>query len=252
MRLYQEDNPKDRLYGTLAACAAYMLIAFLITIISVNVKQSDSSQTLLAGGVMMDFGNSEQGFGREAQPETKPAVQRTEPSNHVEESRVTQSELSIPKSDSTSNKPKKDSKPVDVQPTVNSAALFPGMGSDEGKGSDSAASGTSGSTDGEQGGSGSGGTTSGVGNASLSGRSLVGALPSPSYSVNSSGRVVVEVRVGQQGRVESAVYKPQGSTTTNSSLVRSAIEAAAKARFNVDSDAPITQIGTITYNFMLE
>lgn len=253
MHLYEEDNPKDRLYGILAACAAYMLIAFLIMIITVRANQSDRSEQLLAGGVMMDFGDDVSGFGKEALPEVESQPTKSVESNQEEKSSVTESELAVNESDSTRSEPKKQEEPTKKQEQqVNTAALFPGKGSDEGKGDDRTATGTSGSLDGSEGGSGSGGTTSGIGNASLAGRSLMGSLPSPSYDVNSSGRVVVEVRVNQMGVVESAVFKAQGSTTTNSSLVRSAIDAAKRARFNSNDDAPITQIGTITYNFKLE
>ena len=66
------------------------------------------------------------------------------------------------------------------------------------------------------------------------------------------GRVIIEIVVDQQGKVTSASYRSKGSTTQNSSLVNSALRAARQARFNVDENAPLSQRGTITYNFRMQ
>ena len=88
--------------------------------------------------------------------------------------------------------------------------------------------------------------------ASLSGRSVVGALPLPSYNSQNQGRVVVAVTVDQNGVVTKAQAQAQGSTVQDAVLWRAAEEAARKARFNVKRDAPVFQTGTITYNFVLK
>lgn len=64
--------------------------------------------------------------------------------------------------------------------------------------------------------------------------------------------VVIEIVVDQQGRVTSAAYRAKGSTTQNSVLVNAALKAARGARFNVDESAPLSQTGTITYNFRMQ
>ncbi len=96
---------------------------------------------------------------------------------------------------------------------------------------------------------------SGLGNSgsgfSLTGRSLVGALPQPQYSIQEEGIVVVQVTVNKYGQVVSAEYQLKGSTTQNSTLKKAAIEAAKKARFNSDPNAAAFQKGTITYHFVL-
>ncbi len=262
MHQYKEDNPKDRLYGILAACAAYMLIAFLIIAISITVKRERPQDELLAGGVLLEFGADEAGFGEEA-PKPTPEPSKPQESEPEPQTKVTESELAVTATDSTATKKKEQTKEASTQnekpkeepkkkPSVNKNALFPGKSTSQGKGEIEGESGTTGSLDGQEGGSGAGGTTSGIGNASLAGRSLVGALPKPRYDVNSAGRVVVEVRVNNQGKVENATYRAQGSTTTNTALVRAAIDAAKMARFNIDEDAPLTQIGTISYDFKIE
>lgn len=103
--------------------------------------------------------------------------------------------------------------------------------------------------------SGEGGGLNPIGNDALDqglrGRGLVGSLPQPAYpGGNIGGRVVVRVTVNEQGRVVSAVYEPKGSTTSDSTLVRSAVEAAKKARFT-ESKA-FAQGGLITYNFIIK
>ncbi|MCW3805987.1 TonB family protein [Plebeiibacterium marinum] len=96
---------------------------------------------------------------------------------------------------------------------------------------------------------------SGLGNSGsgfdLTGRSLVGSLPQPSYGIQEEGIVVVQVTVDKYGKVVSAVYQLKGSTTQNSTLKAAAIAAAKKAKFNSDPNAAAFQKGTITYHFVL-
>lgn len=85
----------------------------------------------------------------------------------------------------------------------------------------------------------------------LSGRTLSGALPKPEYNIQEEGIVVVEITVDRNGNVVSAEPILKGTTTQNSYLWRMARQAALKARFNRESDAPAHQKGTITYHFNL-
>ena len=88
---------------------------------------------------------------------------------------------------------------------------------------------------------------------SLKGRSPNGGkFPKPTYSSNEEGTVVIQVTVTQNGKVTSAIYKAKGSTTTSQRLIKSAINAAYKAKFNVDNNAEQFQVGTITYRFSLQ
>lgn len=85
----------------------------------------------------------------------------------------------------------------------------------------------------------------------LQGRGLVGTLPMPAYPAgNRGGKVVVRVAVDREGKVTSATYEPKGSTTSDSSLVEAAIDAAKRARFT--ESAAFVQGGTITYIFKLK
>ena len=95
------------------------------------------------------------------------------------------------------------------------------------------------------------GETSGEPKAKLAGKTVNGNLVKPSYSVQAEGRVVVEIWVDQYGVVQKAVPGAEGTTVTDKDLWNEARKAAMKASFNLSSDAPTMQKGTITYIFKL-
>lgn len=96
------------------------------------------------------------------------------------------------------------------------------------------------------------GKAEGAPNAHLKGRSTLGALPKPSYSVQNEGIVVVDIWVDKYGNVQKAIAGGQGTTVTDKSLWAAARAAAMKAHFNQSMDAPALQQGTITYIFKLK
>ena len=96
------------------------------------------------------------------------------------------------------------------------------------------------------------GETKGEPNAKLPGRSVLGTLDKPEYSIQASGKVVVEIWVDRDGNVTDAVPGATGTTVTEKTLWEAARKAALKAHFNVKKDAPEKQKGTITYIFRLE
>nr|WP_321450777.1 energy transducer TonB [uncultured Carboxylicivirga sp.] len=99
-------------------------------------------------------------------------------------------------------------------------------------------------------------TGSGLGNSGngfdLSGRSLVGTLPLPTYRIQEEGIVVVNITVDKNGYVTAADVNLKGTNTMNKELRNRAIEAAKKAKFNSDKEAAAYQQGTITYHFVLD
>lgn len=99
------------------------------------------------------------------------------------------------------------------------------------------------------GGSGSGDQGSGI-SYSLSGRSAK-SLPKPKYPGNDEGLVVVKVTVDKYGNVTQAEPGARGTTIMNRQFWNEAREAALKAKFNVDENAPAFQTGTISYRFSL-
>lgn len=89
--------------------------------------------------------------------------------------------------------------------------------------------------------------SSGGNSWSLSGRSLSGRLVSPSYDKDVEGKITVNIRVDQSGRVVSASI---GSPTTISDAAarNAAVSAAQNTRFTSGKDI---STGSITYNFNL-
>ena len=83
---------------------------------------------------------------------------------------------------------------------------------------------------------------------SLAGRSAR-SLPSPEYRGNREGKIVVKIWVDRIGNVTQVSAPEKGSTMTDAELVRTAKEAALKAKFSAKEDAPEVQTGTVTYVF---
>ena len=86
---------------------------------------------------------------------------------------------------------------------------------------------------------------------SLEGRGSL-KLPKPKYDYQKDGRIVVEVSVDRTGKVIQARPGAKGSTIIDDNLYKVAKDAAMEATFEVNSDAPVVQKGTITYNFKLK
>lgn len=100
------------------------------------------------------------------------------------------------------------------------------------------------------GGSGNGEQGSGV-SYNLSGRTA-SSLPKPKYPGNDAGIVVVKVTVDKYGKVTSAEPGARGTTIANQDFWNEAKQAALKAKFNLDNNAPAFQQGTISYRFVLD
>lgn len=77
-------------------------------------------------------------------------------------------------------------------------------------------------------------------------------LPKPEYRAYESGTVVVKIWVNKQGVVIRAEAGARGTNTASQILQKLAQQAASKARFSPDPNAPEEQKGTITYHFVLQ
>lgn len=74
-------------------------------------------------------------------------------------------------------------------------------------------------------------------------------LPIPVFKCEYGGTVVVTISVNQKGVVQKAeVVKDQSEV--DECLWNVAADAARRSLFNVKPDAPVSQIGTITYHFV--
>lgn len=81
-------------------------------------------------------------------------------------------------------------------------------------------------------------------------RSARSSLYKPAYLAKEGGYVIVEVRVDRNGTVKSAVVKE----SSNKALDKIALEAARNVDtiFNIDPNAPVSNVGTITYTFVAQ
>ena len=91
----------------------------------------------------------------------------------------------------------------------------------------------------------------GMGSFNLSGRSIRGGgLPSPAYTSQVEGRIVIDITVNPKGDVINASIG-KGTNIDDASLRSSAIEAARRAKFN-SIQGSNNQSGTITYRYSLK
>ena len=81
-------------------------------------------------------------------------------------------------------------------------------------------------------------------------RTARSSLYKPAYRAKGDGVVVVEVKINRNGTVTSAIIL----SSTNRELNSYALEAAQNAGtlFNIDPDAPTSNVGTITYTFVAQ
>ncbi len=152
----------------------------------------------------------------------------------------------------TTPQPEPEPEPEPPRQQVDQRALFPGSDQrsterqDQGE---TASAGNQGRPEGAIDGEGFAGVGQGGVEFSLTGRKA-NYLPLPEYTAQAQGRVVVTIIVNRQGQVVRATAGARGTTTSNQTLWRLAEDAARRARFDVATNAPEEQTGTITYNFI--
>ncbi len=88
----------------------------------------------------------------------------------------------------------------------------------------------------------------GGGNYSLGNRKAK-SMPKPISDCNEEGKVLINIQVDRAGNVIGTSLRLKGTNNTSQCLVKRAMEAAKKSKFNPDSKAKEKQIGYIIYNF---
>ena len=262
------DSRKNRLFGALATLGYVAVWIVLCLFVSFRVHGPQE----MGEGILIDFGNTESGWGDadlaagEEVAEAPGSPQSFSGQDAPEQlTQDTEDAPVVPSNPQTAPQPpqpqpNRNNRPVETPPAeqpreADPRALFPGrtQGSTSTSEGTAGGEGNQGSLAGDPSGSHAGTGAGASGNfANLSGRSLVGELPKPSYPVRVEGRVIIEIHVDQQGRVTRTAFLSRGSTTTNTELVAAAEQAARQARFNVDENAPFPQTGTITYIFRMQ
>lgn len=81
-------------------------------------------------------------------------------------------------------------------------------------------------------------------------RTARASLYKPAYLEKEGGYVVLEVRVDRNGTVKSAVVKESSNSALNETARKAALDA--ETIFNIDPNAPVSNVGTITYTFVAQ
>lgn len=231
------------------------VVMILVTLVLLAFGYDPPDPPIPEEGVEVNLGDSDFGMGDDPQPAADAAATQAPatPNRVATQNAEPTPDMNVSQSEGNTVKPAPTEQPKteNKEPEINKNALFPGKRNQQsGSGSQGVSTGT-----GDQGKAGGTATSNnysgnggGNGNYSLAGRSSI-ALPRPEYNSNKQGTVVVQIWVNREGRVVRAEYQPKGSNTSDGELVKHAVEAARKARFNPDAGAPDEQKGTITYKF---
>lgn len=79
-------------------------------------------------------------------------------------------------------------------------------------------------------------------------------IRNPGYTCgsNESGEITMRVKIDQNGKVISATYAAELSSSSNACMMEQAKKYALMSRFNFSASAPNVQEGTISYVFMAQ
>lgn len=227
------------------------------------------------GGLEVNFGNTDFGSGNNNSEEllalnTKDISQNSDNNEYITQETEDNPAMNIKKDNNKKNVT--DNKIKINDPVINPNALYPkkksgdgtsnkngNQGKENGDKNSPSYTGDGGSGGGKGGGHGPGdGPGDGPGKGPGKGGGIsykldnrqVKSIPKPNYNSKDEGIVVVDIWVDKKGNVTKAIAGSRGTTTTNNSLWKLAVDAAKRAKFDVKADAPEEQKGQITYNFI--
>lgn len=230
---------KSELYayiGTAISGIIILLILFFVMLPGLKNLEDE--------GVMISFGEAIDGGGAVETP-SQSVVKSSPPKAEIKEDLLTQQDKSVAIPET---KQKPDTRPSQTNDRLKKEQQASQLAEDLIGGSfgTSAGTGSGQTTEQETAGNPVGSGTSGGNSWSLSGRNLLGTMPTPAYNQNIEGYLTVEIRVDTGGNVISATIKR--GTISDQSLRNAALNAAKRTRFS-SGNGIVT--GTITYNFKL-
>ncbi len=241
--------------GSIISCIILFLILWLVVIPVASPEVKDDE------GIMVSFGNADNGGGYTPTPASQPEeiipkaaatpkvvkqdlMTSTDPNalSIAEQKKKEKKEQEAIQKQKLENERIANEKRRKEQEAIDKANAMGGLfGNSTSKGS---GNNTGNTMQGNPAGSGSSGGNS----WSLSGRSLNGRLVSPRYENDVEGKVTVSIRVDENGNVVSAsVSSP--TTISDQETRNAAITAAKNTKFSGGNG---TAVGTITYNFKLK
>lgn len=253
MEIIKEKNSRSGVIGTIVV---HLLL--LLLFVSAGMPYQDPPP-VNEGSMMINFGTSETGSGDD-QP-TEPESSATESTTRTESSAavenvLTQNNVEAPVVNSSlTESVQEETTPVESEPVVsdNLSNAMSALSNSENASSegDNKGSGDEGDPNGDpiSHGTSTTGGTGGIG-FDLGGRGKM-SFKKPDNPTQEDGKVVVEIWVNRDGKVLKAKTGARGSTTTNPILQQKAKEAALKAKFKSDENAPFEQKGTMTFVFIL-
>ncbi len=253
MEIIKEKNSRFGLIGTILV---HLLL--LLMFLSFGMPYQDPAPEN-EGGMMINFGNTESASGDEQpiEPESSSSENVTPAENSAaEENVLTQDNVEAVEVNS-STKPQEETPVETPQPeepvvsenlsnalnALNNSESSSSQGENEGAGDE-------GNPNGDPNSNGTSTSGSSVGYSLGNGRGKV-SFKKPENPTQEDGKVVVDIWVNREGKVVRAKTGARGSTTTNPILQKKAEEAAYKARFKKDENAPFEQKGTMTFIFIL-
>jgi TonB family protein len=240
---------KEKNAGRIGA-ATYVIILFLLMFfLTLRAERMEPDP----GSLEMELGFAEDGFGEY----TPPTPQNVSGGSPVEQNIIA---AESPSDVQIYNKPTPPNPRPNQAPSNNPPRPQPNAERNEfDEMFNSAQNNSSGRTVGEQqsgnpdgrpntGGQGSG---KGYSTGNAFGNGDAAYLPKPEVRSGEDGKVVLQLCINRNGRVESIITdRYRGSTAGDESLYRAAREAAMKATFPSDSQAPVCRTAFITYNFI--
>lgn len=257
---------KSSFYATLGTTTTCLFLFLLLWFYVLPF--SDYVQPVEEEGVMISFGNSDDGGGRGDNPAVEPAMS-TQPVKEVAQKQTVSAQpvdVITQQSDegyAVAERKKKEKEQKIQQEIENQRIIAENQKAEQQRKEQQAAierasalNGVFGNSNSKGSGRGTGDTYQGNpagkgsygGNSyNVNGRSLTGTLVSPSYDRDVEGRITVNIKVDESGKV---VFTSIGSPTTIAdAATRKAAENAAKStRFSAGKEI---SSGSITYNFKL-
>lgn len=251
-----------------------LLIILMYTFLTTPNPPMGGGEGLLVNIGYIDMGSGEvQPFSEDItiQPVKEMSTPESQSQNDVVTQELEETEKIKIEENKTAIKKDKEPDPIkdqaekqEVQKVINTKALYKGKANNStSQGNDIKADGDKGSSIGDPnslayGKSGDGNNQKGEGGSegsgvsyNLSGRKLK-KTPGIIDKSQESGKVVVDIKVDKYGNVVRATAGARGSTTTSTILYKKAEQAALKAKFDANPEAPEEQRGIMTFVFILE
>jgi len=253
MEIIQDKNSRSGLIGTILV---HLLL--LLMFLSFGMTYQDPPEPN-EGSMMINFGTSDEGSGEvEAEEAASTPIENVTPSENTnasaaEEQVLTQNSTEAPVINSSETQLEEikqeeeaaSQELLDVLTAANDAK----SNSENGNQGDSGNPGNQGDPNGSPNTNGNSTSGNDIG-FDLVGRGKV-SFKKPENPTQEDGKVVVDIWVNQSGKVVRAKTGARESTTLNPTLLKKAEEAAYKAIFKKDENAPFEQKGTMTFVFIL-